>query len=133
MSKSVIVQAASLPPTNELFTTKSKPTALKDAVRAAIMNGAYERLHPYLQTVNKKEGVTGSLVMDRAAAAMELQKWGHDKGVEIIQEANWTELDRCINIALKAIKDENGQSIDRNTRRLAAIASRPASPASLGE
>lgn len=124
MIKREIIFAASLPPSNETLSLKKRPSDLNDAVKAALMDGAYDRLHPYLQTVDTKDGVMGSLMMDRAAAAMELQKWAGDTGNEIISKEHWARLDRAINTALRAIKDKNGNSIDRRTRRLVALKQR---------
>lgn len=121
MPKAVIVAAPALPATNQTLTTQFKPSVLKDAVKAALMDGAYEKLHPFLNSVNASQGVMGSLVMDRAAAAKELKEWGEEQKVEVIAKANWHELDKAINGALRSIKDEHGRSIDRKSRRLAAL------------
>jgi hypothetical protein len=121
MSKQIIVDAKPLPSTNKKLILKGKSPVLNTLVKTAIMNGAYERLVPYLQSVNASKGVTGSVKMDRAMAAFELQKWGADTGNEIISRANLTDLDRAINVALRSI-EEDGRPIDRRSRRLAALA-----------
>jgi hypothetical protein len=121
MPKAIIVAAPALPATNQMLTTQLKPAVLKEAVKAALMNGAYEKVRPYLDTVNVNQGVMGSLVMDRAAAAKELKEWGEEQKVEVIARANWHELDKAINSALRVIKDDHGNPIDRRSRRLAAL------------
>lgn len=131
MNKREIVFAPALPPTNESFVLQTKPLSLNDIVKSAIMNGAYERLHPYLQTVDTKDKrVMGSLMMDRAMAAVELKKWGVDTGSALVIKANLAELDHAIHIALRSIRDGNGQRIDRKSRRLAAISAPRSLPSS---
>jgi hypothetical protein len=122
MTKS-IVTVPPLPATNASLHTEFKPAVLREAVKAALMDGAYEVVHPYLNATNNAQSLTGSVIGDRIIGAKELQEWATTHGVDIIGKAKLSEIDKCINAALRKITDDQGQPIDRKSRVARALAS----------
>jgi hypothetical protein len=120
MPRSITVEATPLPPTNETLKLATRPMKLNDYVKDAIMDGAYELILPYIQSVNPREGATGSVRTDRVVAALTLQTFGKERNIPALENANLVELDHAINVALRAIRDESGNRIDRKSRRLIA-------------
>jgi len=122
MPRNMPVRATPLPATNETLVLATRPMKLCDHIKDALMNGAYEVVVPYLQTVNAREGVTGSRKTDEVMAAYVLQNWAADNGKLAIKTADLAQISTHMIYALRAIRDEHGQRIDRTSRRRAALA-----------
>jgi hypothetical protein len=121
MRRQIEVYVPPLPPTNETLHLATKPPVLNDHVKAALMDGAYEAVLPYIQAVNDKDAVNKSLRHDNMAALFALKLFAERNSLAQIIEADLKALDHSFGVALRAIKDENGNSISPKTRRRLAL------------
>lgn len=116
----LIVRPAPLPATNETLHLKT-PVSLNDRVKQNLMNGAYEQILPLLEACHNQYAVHGSVYADRIMAALQLQNIARKAGDDWLAGHSLHQIDRAINVALRAIKDGNGHSIDRKSRKLLAL------------
>ena len=117
----MIVQPEPLPATNETLHLKTPPMSLNDHVKEALTNGAWDTTVPYLQAVQDKFAVTGSVMFDRSEAAKLMKQYGVERRIPLMAEANLKQLDHSINVALRQIIDEEGKRCDRKSRKLLEI------------
>lgn len=100
MTRALQVRPDPLPDTSDELVAR-RPSALVDRVRHLMLNGAYGPMRPYLNTTSEEDSVQGSIQMDRAGAAIELQKFAKQHGDELVATLNWKEADRLINRVMR--------------------------------
>src|SRR6266566_8351029 len=124
MSKHLIVHANPLPASNEKIKLVKGQPKLCDAVKKALVDGAWEKVLPFIQAVDKVDSVSGSLPFDKAFAAQAMKAHLIDSGDtgDSYPVFNEVAISRAMTWALKAMRDENGNALDHKSRRDLAIA-----------
>jgi hypothetical protein len=118
-----IVNVPPLPATNASLRTEFKPVVLREAVKAALMDGAYEVVQPYLNATDNAQSQTGGVDGDEWIGAQKMQQWAVDHDVDVIRKAKLREIKNSINAALRHITDDQGHPIDRRSRVARALGS----------
>jgi len=117
----LVIHAKPLPELNEKLTLKIGKPKLCDAVKKAMIDGAWSKVLPHIQAVDRVEAKSGSLEFEKAFAAQAMKAHLVDSD-SYFADSKETDISRAITWALKAMRDENGNALDHKTRKQLALA-----------